>query len=125
MYECRMGQVEQIIDKQHPIAVIPRCARDGCPFRIIEPGKVRDQPLIHAVGISRPDPDEFVFLNHGIGPDHCTARYVLLARDIDADPTAVKPHTVVATDDTFAINTAQRHRCEPVGAAILDRRRDT
>jgi len=79
VHEGEVGEIEQVVDDELPVAFDVKVLTLGAPVRIVEPVEIGDLVGIGKRGIAHPNPQPVVALDHGIALDPRRARNRVLA----------------------------------------------
>jgi hypothetical protein len=122
VHEGKMGQVEQVVVDQLPIALGVQIVGPGAPVGIVEPVVIDDLRRIGERRIAHPDPQPFVALDHRIGFHLGGLRDHVLARHAHALAGAVEAQAVIVALQHVAFDElAHRQRQAAVRTAVLQR----
>ena len=123
MYVGQMGQIQEIIVEQ---LVVARNMKRGIPLhhrpvRIVHHTPVRQQIFIRLLGITHPDPDVLVFLQHRPGSDPAVRRYFGLPRHLYTSTCPIECQTMIAAFECIADDPAFGQRQVAMATPIFQR----
>ena len=123
VHERQMGEIEQVVDHELPVALDVKVLALRAPVRIVQPMVVGDLVGIGERGVAHPDPQPVIALDHRIASHPRRARDQVLARHPHAGAGLVVTEAMIVALQRIADQLAHRERQMTVRAPVLERDR--